>query len=388
MRRSRGIVALVVALLASACSSSGTTHAAKPTAPADFYDVPSPLPGSTHGDLIRSERLPDLAGGHAYRVMYRSTSVSGKAIAVTGLVVVPATAGTDRVVVSWAHGTTGIADPCAPSKNPAAAVDPLLSQLLSRGWVVAATDYEGLGTPGRHPYLVGVSEGRGTLDIVRAARQLRGTGAGTRALLWGHSQGGHAALFAAQLAPTWTPELHVLGAVAGAPPSELPAIAAALKGGAFQGYIAMAAAGINAAYPDAKLADVLTPKGLALLDVVDRACTDGVFQAFGGVPYDDFVKADPSSVPAWKAALDRSDPGHEKLAMPLLIIHGEADEQIPPVASLLLFQRLCTLGQTVVRRTYPGLTHTSVVRPSFPDVVHWMDDRVAGAPAPTTCPTR
>src|SRR5438874_2178144 len=180
---------------------------------------------------------------------------------------------------------TGIADICAPSRDPGSALNPLLQKFLSRGWDVVATDFEGLGTPGRHPYIAGVSEGRGTLDIIRAVHQMPDAEAGDRALVWGHSQGGHAAMFAAQLAPTWTPEVKVIGTVAGAPPSQLPLIAAALKGGNFQGYLAMAAAGLNAAYPEAKLEDLLTPKGLSLLPVVDKACTDRVFAAFNGISY-------------------------------------------------------------------------------------------------------
>ena len=396
MRRAAVVLGLVVALLATACGSSShkaATTTAASTAPQEytgpddgFYTVPSPLPGKQHGDLIRYQRLADVPGGHAYRVMYRSTSVPGADIAVTGLAAVPTTAGKDRVVLTWAHGTTGIADSCAPSKLPAQTLDPHMQAFLSRGWDVAATDYEGLGTPGRHPYLAGVSEGRGTLDIVRAVRQIPASDAGTRTIVWGHSQGGHAAVFADQLAASWTPELQVLGTVAGAPPSELPLIAAALKGGNFQGYLAMAAAGINAAYPQAKLEDLLTPKGLEILPIVDTGCTDKVFAAYNGIKYDDFVKADPATIPSWKQALEANDPGHAKLESPLLIIHGEADEQIPPIASALLMKRLCSQAETVERRTYPGMHHAEVIGPSFAPMLTWMDDRVAGKPAANGCP--
>lgn len=386
MRKATLLIALAVGLVASCGGSSSNSAKTYRGSDDGFYAVPSKLPGKQHGDLIRYERLADIPGGHAYRVMYRSESTQGQPIAVTGLVAVPTAPGKDRVVLSWAHGTTGIADICAPSKKPADAFDAHVRAFLSRGWDVVATDYEGLGTPGLHPYIAGVSEGRGTLDIIRAVHQIPDADAGERAIVWGHSEGGHAALFAAQLAPTWTPEIKVLGTVAGAPPSELPLLNAALKGGNFQGYIAMAAAGLNAAYPQAKLSDILTPKGLALLPVVDKVCTDGVFAAFNGVKYEDFAKADPLSVPAWKQVLTEDDPGHVKLTMPLLIIHGLADEQIPPIASQLLFARLCGLGQVVERRTYPGMHHAEVIIPSFDPMVQWMDDRVAGKPAVNGCP--
>jgi len=387
MRRGAWVVVVAVALATASCGSSSSGAKAYAGSDPSFYSVPSSLPGKHHGDLIRYQRLADVPGGHAYRVMYRSTSTQGAPIAVTGLVAVPTTKGKDRVVLSWAHGTTGIADICAPSKTPSSAFNPLMQKFLSRGWDVVATDYEGLGTPGRHPYIAGVSEGRSTLDIIRAVHQIPDAEAGERALVWGHSQGGHAAMFAAQLAPTWTPEVKVLGTVAGAPPSQLPLIAAALKGGNFQGYLAMAAVGLNAAYPEAKLEDLLTPKGLSLLPVVDKACTDGVFEAFNGISYDEFVKADPPSIPEWKNVLEENDPGHTKLTMPLLIIHGLADEQIPPIASELMFKQLCKLGQVAERRTYPGMHHAEVIVPSFAAMLTWMDDRVAGKPAVNGCPS-
>jgi fermentation-respiration switch protein FrsA (DUF1100 family) len=72
---------------------------------------------------------------------------------------------------------------------------------------------------------------------------------------------------------------------------------------------------------------------------------------------------------------------------PLLIIHGSNDTTIPAGASQLLFDRLCKLGQVVTRTVYDGQTHTSVVPTAFPDVKRWIDDRFAGRPAPSNCPT-
>lgn len=403
----RGWVVAVGALLSltvASCGSSNNAPAAtgsatsaasatdRPTASsytgsdAGFYALASTVPKGRHGDLVRYQRLADVASGQVYRVLYLSESVPGAPIVVSGLVLLPGKAGTNRVVLTFAHGTTGLADQCAPSKAPGQ-LDALVSTFLDRGWVVAGTDYEGLGTPGLHPYLAGISEGRGTLDIVRAAGQLPRANTGPKTLIWGHSQGGHAALFAAQLAHEWTPELQVEGTVAGAPPSELPLIAKALKGGDFQGYIAMAAAGLHAAYPKADLSLLLTPKGIDLLPVLDKGCTKEVFLAFNGLSYDQFVKADPSAVEPWKSILEENDPGHVVTSSPLLIIHGEDDKQIPPLASLLLFNRLCGLGQNVERRTYPGVGHAEVIAPSFASMVQWMDDRVAGKPAVSGCPT-
>src|SRR5690606_10238337 len=123
-------------------------------------------------------------------------------------------------------------------------------ELVEAGFVVAATDYEGLGTPGLHPYIVGESEARSVVDSVRAARQIEGLGASDQVVVWGHSQGGHAALHTGQLWEQLAPELELLGVAAGAPPSQFDLLAEFLRGSPFQGYIVMVAAGLAAAYPE------------------------------------------------------------------------------------------------------------------------------------------
>ena len=96
-----------------------------------------------------------------------------------------------------------------------------LADMLARGYVVAATDYPGLGTPGVHPYLIGESEGRAVLDWVRAVRDLPNSGASGRFAVWGHSQGGHAALYTGEIAARYAPELKLVGVAAAAPATYL-----------------------------------------------------------------------------------------------------------------------------------------------------------------------
>ncbi len=151
----------------------------------DFYTPPANMPKKAPGTLIRSTPITAPSGAKAWKVLYHSRSVDGRDIAVSGVVVVPtsATPKGGRPVVTWAHGTTGLGDQCAPSKAAdAASAVPYVKQLVDAGYVVAATDYEGLGTPGVHPYLVGESEGRSVLDAARAARALSGSGAADRVL--------------------------------------------------------------------------------------------------------------------------------------------------------------------------------------------------------------
>ena len=407
MRRCMVVLSVLPVLLVASCSDADPGDAATAAtevttttvagselttvegedAEALFAAVPDPVPAGEHGELLAVQELDpgDLPASRLVRVLYRSESIQGEPIAVSGVVALPEgepPAG-GWPVLSWAHGTTGVADVCAPSIDAAGAVaigTPFLDRM-----VVAATDYEGLGTPGLHPYVVGESEGRGTLDIIRAAQQLD-DGVGSTAVLWGHSQGGHAVLFANQIAAEWTPELEIAGTVAGAPPSQLSLITAALSGGPFQHYILMAGAAWAEAH-GADLSLVATPRALELVPVVDEVCAGELAPIFNGIPPEDLIAADPATVEPWASLLVENDPGFVVGTSPILVIHGEQDEQIPVVSSQLLLDRMCGIGQVVERRTYAGQSHAGVIAPSFDDMTSWIDDRLAGVePVPTSCP--
>ena len=391
MKIRASLVLAVTALIAAsvlAVATPGASAVPPPPLPS-FYTVPSPLPAGAPGDVIASEIVaaPGLHGT-MWRVMYHSQSIDGTDIAVTGLIASPNDSNRHDIV-TWAHGTTGIADMCAPSLDPAnSEMVALANALLDKGDIVTATDYEGMGTPGRHPYIAGVSEGRGTIDIVRAAGRMPELHASADYIIWGHSQGGHAAMFAGHIAPAWAPELTLKGVVAGAPPSQLLLINAALQTSPFKYYIAMAAAGLNAAYGDARLplGDVLTDAGLEWLNNVDEGCTAHLAAAAVGVDFSTLQKADPATVPAWRAALSENDPGTftEPIDAPLLIIHGGADEQIPVVASKMMFDSLCGVGQVETRWVLPGQSHAGVIVPSAPAMLDWMGARFAGDPVSAT----
>ena len=413
-RLGAGVIVVVVGLIAG-CSGSagggasgsgsgtGEKAASGTTAPApraaeftgsdaDFYRVPAKLPSGRHGTLIRYQRVAgdNTSGAAAYRIMYLSRSVAGDAIAVTGTALVPTAAAPSggRRILTIAHGTTGIADTCAPSKNPRASELGLMSPLIDEGYLVAETDYEGLGTPGRHPYLVGVSEGRGVLDAARAATQLPRAHAGDRMAIFGYSQGGHGALWAGQLAARWTPDLHLVGTVAGAPATEIPVIFAAASRLPIAGFLYMIIAGFNAAYPDqAKLSEVLTPAGEKAINAVDRGCAGQVIPRFARVDSSMLLKPDVATVQPWAKLAKENDPGNVKTDAPILILHSAADDVVPAALSEIMFNRMCGLGQTVERRVYhEGLGHGAQVPQAARDGFAWIKGRFAGETARSTCP--
>ncbi len=353
----------------------------------ELYAVPDPLPAGEHGDLLQYQEIvpAEVDGARSYRVMYLSESLQGEPIAVTGTVVVPTAAAPDggRPVLTLAHGTTGIADECAPSRRGAAELG-LAAGAVERGWILAVTDYEGLGTPGRHPYLVGESEGRGVIDAVLAAGQLPEADPSPTTLIGGYSQGGHGALWANEVAGEWAPELEVLGTFAGAPATELDVILSAAGAPGVGGFAAMVVAGFAAAYPEADPALILTDEGLAALDAVDEGCIGDVFGALAGV---DLARPDGPSTPPWPDLARENNPGQVATEDPVLIIHSEQDEVVPVALSGILFDRMCEQGQAVERRVLPdGGGHGPAAAVAYPQALAWFDALVAGEAVDGTCP--
>jgi hypothetical protein len=395
------VAGVTLALLLAACSSSSkgaaptggaTSTTAKATViPAPkglpgFYAVPDPVPSKV-GTLIKSEKVAAKGlHGTAYRVMYVSTTVYGTPVAVTGTILVPskpAPAG-GYPVVTWGHGTNGMADICAPSLDPVNSA-PLANELLDHGWLVTASDYQGEGTPGVLPYIAGVSAARNTIDIVRAARNFPAAHVSDAYVAWGHSEGGQTAMFVSNIGPTYAPELKLRGVVAGAPPSQFKFIYNFLLTSPFRFYLLMAAGGLNKAYGDqAPLDEVLTPAGMKLLPLLDEGCSDFVSKKVGGLDVSKLSKGDPFKVPKWKKVLEANDPEYFTTASPapLLMIQGGSDEQIPVVSTQVLAQHLCGIHQVLQRWIYPGQSHSGVIAPSSGDMIHWIADRFAGGPNP------
>lgn len=389
-RRSSFRTRALIVFIALGAALIGVTPGLANAAPAPdglpaFYKTPS-LAGKKAGTLLKSQKVAaPSVDGTVYRVMYVSETVSGQATAVTGLVVVPKTAApkSGYPVVSWGHGTNGMTDECAPSLEPSK-IDSLANGLLANNWLITASDYQGEGTPGLHPYLAGVVAAQNTIDIVRAAEQLPSVDVSKNYVVWGHSQGGQTAMYAHNIAPKYAPELNLKGVVAGAPPSQFDLIYDYLKTSKYRYYLLMSAGGLNAAYGDkaAPLDKVLTPEGIALLDELDEGCSDYLSKTLGAVSIDETNLANPFDVPEWKKLFLANDPKNFTSTndIPLLIIHGGADEQIPTVSSQLLTTKLCGLGQGMQRWVYPGQSHSGVIATSATDMVNWMKARFAGGP--------
>ena len=329
------------------------------------------------------------------RITYRSTDPNGHPIVVSGAVLTPRAEIVSshpenaHRTVAWAHGTTGVADACAPS-----ATDHLdlpmyddytrvAAGYLSQGWTVAATDYPGLGTPGPHPYIVGASEGRSIIDSVRAARNLDPT-LSDKWVVSGHSQGGQAAIFASELADTYGKGLHLRGAVALAPASNIDLITPALVGTPVQGYLVMAIHGLAAVDPGVHLEEILAQPALDRVSVLESGCFDEVMAAFGELaPAELLVGGQFSEALAAKFAA--SNPGQEAASSPVLLVQGLNDDTIPADLSRLFNSQLCAFDQPVQLTEYPGTDHMSVLPASQGDVIDYIRARFKKEPAPSSC---
>ncbi len=380
-------LALTFALIGCSSTSSGTVDESA------FFEPPDELPSDEPGTLIRAEELEPIAEGvQTWRVLYVSTAVDGSPIAVSGLVAAPdgpaPEGGFD--VVTWSHGTKGVSDPCAPSKGYRSGFHDfydIAPELVAAGYVGVASDFEGLGTPAIHPYLVGPSEGRGTLDIVRAARQLEGTGAGSRVVVWGRSQGGHAALFAGELAPTWAPELEVLGVISAAPASEFQAI---ITSGQFlpgaRGFIWQLSVGFEAAYAELSIEDIYTAEALAEIERLlgEEACGGEFSEVAAGFDLAGFATS-PLELDSWVTRLDENSPGNVRSEMPILLLQGQDDMIVPVLLTNVLEDRLCAAGNELDYRVFEGFGHNDSTFQNMPLMLEWTAARFAGEPAATTC---
>ena len=325
-----------------------------------FYQPPSPIPSGAHGDLIRFQVAEDGAGGRRYRIMYLSETVGGAPTVVTGLVDVPSGMppfGGYPLILDG-HGSTGLADRCAPSQmlddQPVPLGIEAYGGAAADSLVIASTDFEGLGGPGDHPLLVGVSGGRSMLDAGLAARQIPGVYVGAPTGIIGFSEGGHAGLWAAQLAPEWTPTQPILGAVIAAPASEVVQLAHDGVGSPeFEAVTLGIVAGLAAAYPEATAAldDVVTGSGRELITAWhETSCFfEDVTVSPGGSSPTTRRRSSPS-----RSLIAANMAGTVASPTPLLVIHATEDERIPFAHNQVLVDRLCAAGQVVQNLAIPG----------------------------------
>ncbi|MFE3293391.1 lipase family protein [Rhodococcus sp. NPDC059234] len=380
----------VTAIAVTGCSSSD----------GDSATATSPVPNG--GDVLSSAPLTNAAAlpsaGRSELITYASENGKGEPIVVSGTVAIPSGTAPDGgwPVISWAHGTTGIADTCAPSGDTVdgavhdyvGTVSTTLDQWVKNGYVVVQTDYEGMGTPGDHTYLNATSESNAVTDIVRAARHLEPS-VGSKWFVGGHSQGGAAAISASDQAVDRAPELTLLGAIAVAPGSGLSQTPAYIRSGdpaiaPVLSFLPITLLGAAAADPAVKPEEIVSEAAAPLMTAARRGCIADIRAAIPGVPVDKVLRPGADLGP-WTKYLAEQEPSNAEPKVPVLFAQGTADALVTPSSSQVLVKQLCDKGTRLDYRTYGGADHRASVAASLPDAMAFTKALLAGEQTPTTC---
>ena len=362
----------------------------------DFYTAPNEV-ADEPGVLLRVERfdrgIP--SGADAWRILYTTTREDGVPGIASGLVVTPGDRGSEPgEVIAWTHGTTGVDPTCAPTvlEDPfEAGAFFALDRVLEEGWTLVASDYIGLGTEGPHPYLIGQGQGRSALDAVRAARQLEELDLTDRTIVWGHSQGGHAALWTGILAPEYAPDVNVQAVAALAPASDLTGLLEGLEtlpgGSVFATYMLQAYADH---YDDVSLGDYVRPGARVSFDEIARRCLaePAVFTSIlTSLTTDWSTYFDDLATGPLATRIEQNIPAGP-IEADLLIAQGETDPLVLPEVQQRFVRGRCDAGHDLEYRTYPDRDHVGVVAadsPLLPELIDWTRDRLDGVTPINNC---
>ncbi|WP_235916030.1 lipase family protein [Antrihabitans cavernicola] len=425
----RRILVAVLALVATV--GAGPNAFASPPAPITaFYQPPVPLPPGAPGDVIRSEpshlalSVPGGSGtfpANATRIMYRSTGATGLPNAVTGTVLDPSLPWRGpgvRPLVSFAIGTHGQGDQCAPSKlfNQVIQYNPpldlmteyevvFIDLLLAQGIGVVVTDYDGLGTPAVHSYLNSAALAHAVIDAARAAQRVGGTSipAHGPVAFWGYSEGGGAAAAAGEYAASYGPDLDVRGTFAGAAASpDLIAQAAKFDGTILSGFNGYLLNGLRAVYPQAApvIDGFLNPAGRQLLAAAANQCAIETSLTYGFRRSSDMTvdhrsfAAHLADDPVTGSIVKSLHIGDRKPNAPVLLSTASADDIVPAEPIRATAAQWCGQGATVELLdlpTPPILPGTAIVHvidsplSIFGRSLAWLNESFDGVPARSTC---
>jgi Secretory lipase len=428
-RRARTSLRLLIAVtLGLVPWQVAATHAvalADETQYAEFYTPPDSLPAGEPGELIRFEpsRLVLEPSGQlgAYlatgtRIMYRSTDNRGAPIAVTGTYFEPDNpwpGSGPRPLVAFATDVYGIGDQCAPSRQFNQGIhygggsdltvgyeEGFVATMVARGFAVVVTDYEGVGTPAPATSFIRLPEAHAVIDAARAAMHLPQTSLNPHGpvAFWGHGQGGGASAAAVELAPTYAPDLHVVGAWSGAPAADLSLIPAFADGSIFAGGLGYLLNGIGAAYPELVpgLIGTLTEQGLDLLTKTQQQCVGATVMKFAFrhiqkyfvTDYMELINSEPL-----KSVLAAQRIGMLKPAAPIYIESNRYDPFIPWAGAHQLALDWCAKGADVefwTNEAPPFLNKSAMnnLLPYFVDGeqgMQWIADRFNGLPTASNC---
>jgi Secretory lipase len=369
--------------------------AARPT-DISFYKWENLDPAIQPGTLLRYKPmpLPMFYRAKAWRILYMTRDYAGKPIVSSGMVVLSGYANKNprlRDTVAWAHPTTGIARKCAPSlrQSPTESIAGF-NELIAAGYIVAATDYPGLGTRGPIGYLVGAGQGQAAIDSVRAARQVPEVLGSGRYALWGYSQGAHAALFGAKVAAIYAPELELVGVAATAPPTDLRSLLIAdmnSVAGHILGSFTLQSWSVKY---NADLSNLVDKQTAPIVAHVASNCVDHASGAINSLMAQKplkskFLTRDPGTIQPWADLLKSNSILQLPGGLAGFVAQGSADQIVLPAVTARFVRLSCSAGSRIKFVQLPGADHARSADASAPQAVAWIKGRFAGEIAPTSC---
>jgi hypothetical protein len=390
-----GLVLAVIATLALGVVGAGPSAAAIPEPAADpFYAPPGGYETATPGTILRSRSVTVTGLGipipvQSNQMLVRSTDAHGQPATVVSTLMIPQSAypgpGT-RPLLSYQPAIDSLGDQCNPSYTLRTGTEKelaLIASGLSRGWAVVVTDYQGP----RNAFAAGRMAGHGVLDGIRAAERLPSTGlagAATPVGLWGYSGGGLATGWAAQLQPSYAPELAVRGVASGGTPADLEAAGRQIDGGPASGLFLAASIGVSREYPE--LLTLLNDRGRALVNEIGDMCLAEEVARYPLRRLNEFTtSADPLGTPVAQAVLNDNEMGGVRPSAPVYLYHSLLDELVPYASAQALKASWCRLGARVQMHTDILSEHNILAITGAPAATTYLAARFAGTPAPSNC---
>ena len=366
----------------------------------NFYRTSVEKTPNKAGVLVKQEphELRQSVPGAAenIRVLYTSTNgLDQKSIVtVSGSVFLPQGKAPEGgwPVVLWSHGTVGIADVCAPSWTGYAPFhDKYLKQWLDQGYAIAASDYQGLGTKGIHPYLATQPAAYSNLDMLRAIKGLK-VNLSDKVVVIGQSQGAGAAIATAAYAPQYAPELNLLGVVATGVPFFSPKILELIQKNRPQdkvdpmlGYNFLMLTLVEELIPDFSLTDYVFDSIYPTVRSVSTVCNEDMRGVITekGLTFNKIFKKSP--LEPLKVAIAQMNFPTLKIDTPIFIGTGALDRDTPPKMQAIFAKKACAAGTNIQAHLYPGFEHRSVLNHSTVDSIPFVKTVMSGGKVEGNC---
>lgn len=409
-------------------------YSAEVALPPFYQKVTQMKPTGVLGQVIAKEKVQtSIPGANAWRIAYISSDINERPTISTGLVIAPqgkAPKG-GRPIVAWSHGTTGTAQSCGPSQVQDPAQDlnqyfliggtswtdfgvPAATDFIKQGYVLVATDYQGLGGGGQHQYIVTRTQGRDLINSIRAVGSMKLAGSNKKAVIYGWSQGGASVIAAASMPDyinkknTVYDGIEIIGAVAMAPldmavimpPNAANDDATANKvmqelqtqfsNNPFNfAHMSMNFWAMPAAFPELKLTDLYTAQGVQALNAIfSKKCMHVGADTINfnmGDTYKSTINPQPLNARGWVKAMIAASNPPEKPVAPVVVYWGDKDTTVPPVMSQRYQKAKCAIGGNVQSVELPGKNHFTTPPTAQPMFTQWIKDRVDGKPVTDGC---